>query len=196
MQDSLKDLKKDIQEVNWSRKNKQTQVGEKLKNLETQWVGLVSKNYEIEHAIIQLELGNLVKRHNNTQWHELIKTCQKEGSLKDKFNITESLKVFVKSDFWNPSVPDFWNRSVPLFISSFIFKHGDLEMFKTFIKLSKFDLNGNQPIVTRKLIPYVTVNGNFTIALYLISKLDIEFRMSLHEMCLVCFTCVTTITSR
>ena len=55
MQDSLKDLKKDIQEVNWSRKNKQTQVGEKLKNLETQWVGLVSKNYEIEQAIVQLE---------------------------------------------------------------------------------------------------------------------------------------------
>ena len=55
LQDSLKDLKKDIQEVNWSRKNKQTQVGEKLKNLETQWVGLVSKNYEIEQAIVQLE---------------------------------------------------------------------------------------------------------------------------------------------
>ena len=51
----MKDLKKDIQEVNWSRKNKQTQVGEKLKNLETQWVGLVSKNYEIEQAIVQLE---------------------------------------------------------------------------------------------------------------------------------------------
>ena len=180
LQNSLEELKKEIQVENWSRKNK-----EKQKNLETQWVGLVSKNYEIEQAIIQLELENLVKLHNNTQWHELIKTCQKEGSLKDKFNITESLKVFVKSDFWNPSVPDFWNRSVPLFISSFIFKHGDLEMFKTFIKLSKFDLNGNQPIVTRKLIPYVTVNGNFTIALYLISKLDIEFRMSLHEMCLV-----------
>merc|ERR1739848_194122 len=56
LQDKLKDLKKDIQEVNWSRKNKQTQVGEKLKNLETQWVGLVSKNYEIEQAIVQIEL--------------------------------------------------------------------------------------------------------------------------------------------
>ena len=55
LQDNLKDLKKDIQEVNWSRKNKQTQVGEKLKHLESQWVGLVSKNYEIEQAIVQLE---------------------------------------------------------------------------------------------------------------------------------------------
>ena len=55
LQDKLKDLKKDIQEVNWSRKNKQTQVGEKLKHLESQWVGLVSKNYEIEQAIVQLE---------------------------------------------------------------------------------------------------------------------------------------------
>ena len=48
-------MKKDIQEVNWTRKNKQTQVGEKLKQLETDWVGLVSKNYEIEQAIVQLE---------------------------------------------------------------------------------------------------------------------------------------------
>jgi pre-mRNA-splicing factor SPF27 len=55
IQERLKDLKKDIQEVNWSRKNKQTQVGEKLRHLESQWVGLVSKNYEIEQAVVQLE---------------------------------------------------------------------------------------------------------------------------------------------
>ena len=55
LQEKLKILKKDIQEVNWSRKNKQTQVGEKLKGLESQWVGLVSKNYEIEQVIVQLE---------------------------------------------------------------------------------------------------------------------------------------------
>ena len=55
LQERLKDMKKDIQEVNWTRKNKQTQVGEKLKQLETDWVGLVSKNYEIEQAIVQLE---------------------------------------------------------------------------------------------------------------------------------------------
>lgn len=66
-QERLKVLKKEIQEVNWSRKNKQTQVGEKLKNLESQWVGLVSKNYEIEQAIVQLEAafppGSLPKDH-------------------------------------------------------------------------------------------------------------------------------------
>ena len=55
MQDRLKILKKDIQEVNWTRKNEQTRVGEKLRQLESQWVGLVSKNYEIEQAIVQLE---------------------------------------------------------------------------------------------------------------------------------------------
>ena len=48
-------MKKDIQEVNWTRKNKQTQVGDKLRQMESQWVGLVSKNYEIEQAIVQLE---------------------------------------------------------------------------------------------------------------------------------------------
>lgn len=31
------------------------QGGEKLKKLEAMWVGLVSKNYEIEQACVQLE---------------------------------------------------------------------------------------------------------------------------------------------
>ena len=30
-------------------------MGEKLKHLQSQWVGLVLKNYEIEQAIVQLE---------------------------------------------------------------------------------------------------------------------------------------------
>lgn len=33
----------------------QMQGGEKLKKLEAMWVGLVSKNYEIEQACVQLE---------------------------------------------------------------------------------------------------------------------------------------------
>jgi pre-mRNA-splicing factor SPF27 len=33
----------------------QTQGGEKLRQLEAQWVGLVSKTYEIEQACVQLE---------------------------------------------------------------------------------------------------------------------------------------------
>lgn len=51
----LAELKKDIQEVNWQRKSRQTQAGEKLKSLEAQWVGLVSKNYDIEQACAKLE---------------------------------------------------------------------------------------------------------------------------------------------
>merc|ERR1712176_1569222 len=54
-QAQLADVKKTIQEVNWSRKNQQTQVGDRLKQLESNWVGLVSKNYEIEQAIINME---------------------------------------------------------------------------------------------------------------------------------------------
>ncbi|XP_058118682.1 pre-mRNA-splicing factor SPF27 [Anopheles ziemanni] len=51
----LAEVKKEIQDVNWSRKTKQTQGGEKLRSLEAQWVMLVSKNYEIEQACVKLE---------------------------------------------------------------------------------------------------------------------------------------------
>ncbi|CAG2255733.1 BCAS2 [Mytilus edulis] len=47
--------KKKIQEINWQRKNEQTQAGGKLKELEESWVGLVSKNYEIERACVEIE---------------------------------------------------------------------------------------------------------------------------------------------
>lgn len=54
-QKQLQTLRKQIQEVNWQRKSMQTQGGEKLRALEAQWVGLVSKNYEIEQACVHLE---------------------------------------------------------------------------------------------------------------------------------------------
>ncbi|XP_046996627.1 pre-mRNA-splicing factor SPF27 [Schistocerca americana] len=54
-QKQLQSMRKQIQEINWQRKNMQTQGGEKLRQLEAQWVGLVSKNYEIEQACAQLE---------------------------------------------------------------------------------------------------------------------------------------------
>lgn len=54
-QAALQDVKKEIQDVNWQRKTKQTQAGEKLRALEAQWVMLVSKNYEIEQACAKLE---------------------------------------------------------------------------------------------------------------------------------------------
>lgn len=55
-QKQLAALKKDIQEVNWARKNQQTAVGERLRSLESGWVGLVSKNYEIEQALVRMEV--------------------------------------------------------------------------------------------------------------------------------------------
>lgn len=60
-QKQLAELKKKIQEINWQRKNEQSQAGSKLKELENSWVGLVSKNYEIERACVELEkeLGEL-----------------------------------------------------------------------------------------------------------------------------------------
>ncbi|CAK6955048.1 pre-mRNA-splicing factor SPF27 [Scomber scombrus] len=46
---------KQIQDLNWQRKNDQLAGGAKLRELESNWVSLVSKNYEIERAIVQLE---------------------------------------------------------------------------------------------------------------------------------------------
>ncbi|ODN05343.1 Pre-mRNA-splicing factor SPF27 [Orchesella cincta] len=54
-QKQLADLKRQIQEINWQRKSSQTNAGEQLKLLESSWVGLVSKNYEIERACLHLE---------------------------------------------------------------------------------------------------------------------------------------------
>ncbi|XP_052819517.1 pre-mRNA-splicing factor SPF27-like [Mya arenaria] len=54
-QKQLAELKKKIQEINWQRKNEQSQAGGKLKDLENSWVGLVSKNYEIERACVEME---------------------------------------------------------------------------------------------------------------------------------------------
>ena len=54
-QKQLVQLRKQIQEINWQRKNEQGIAGAKLKSLEESWVGLVSKNYEIERACAELE---------------------------------------------------------------------------------------------------------------------------------------------
>ncbi|XP_034113517.1 pre-mRNA-splicing factor SPF27 [Drosophila albomicans] len=51
----LQQLKKDMQDVNWQRKQAQTQAGDKLRALEAHWVLLVSKNYEIETECVELE---------------------------------------------------------------------------------------------------------------------------------------------
>ncbi|KAF3696591.1 Pre-mRNA-splicing factor SPF27 Protein BCAS2 -like protein [Channa argus] len=54
-QKELQKFRKQIQDLNWQRKNDQLAGGAKLRELESNWVSLVSKNYEIERAIVQLE---------------------------------------------------------------------------------------------------------------------------------------------
>ncbi|XP_064459553.1 pre-mRNA-splicing factor SPF27-like [Ornithodoros turicata] len=73
MQKQLQDLRKQIQEVNWRRKTSQTEGGEKLKNLEANWVGLVSKNYEIERACVELEkeIASLEAEYDQTKKAQL-----------------------------------------------------------------------------------------------------------------------------
>lgn len=55
LQKQVQMYKKAVQEINWQRKSMQTQGGENLRSLEAEWVGLVSKNYEIEQACVYLE---------------------------------------------------------------------------------------------------------------------------------------------
>ncbi|XP_051495019.1 pre-mRNA-splicing factor SPF27 isoform X1 [Apus apus] len=54
-QKELQKLRKSIQDLNWQRKNMQLTAGAKLREMESTWVSLVSKNYEIERTIVQLE---------------------------------------------------------------------------------------------------------------------------------------------
>ncbi|EDW23961.1 GL23883 [Drosophila persimilis] len=63
----LQQLKKDIQDVNWQRKQAQTLAGERLRSLDAHWVLLVSKNYEIETECVELEkLVQAAREHIKT----------------------------------------------------------------------------------------------------------------------------------
>jgi pre-mRNA-splicing factor SPF27 len=55
-QKELQELKKEIQDVNWRRKTKQLQTGDRLNQLNNTWVQLVSCNFELESAIKLLEI--------------------------------------------------------------------------------------------------------------------------------------------
>lgn len=55
-QERVEKLKEEIKEINWNRKKIQTSAGDKLATLESRWVDLVAKNFEIERACVQLEL--------------------------------------------------------------------------------------------------------------------------------------------
>ncbi|XP_033724700.1 pre-mRNA-splicing factor SPF27-like [Pecten maximus] len=66
-QKHLQELRKKIQEINWQRKTEQSNAGKELKDLEASWVGLVSKNYEIERACVELEkeISDMEKRNRS-----------------------------------------------------------------------------------------------------------------------------------
>lgn len=76
-QSYLEEIKKDIQDINWQRKEKQTQAGDKLRMLETQWVVLVSKNYEIELVCARLEEEIAKLKKDEPQ------TIEENGSTED-----------------------------------------------------------------------------------------------------------------
>lgn len=82
-QERLQSLKKEIQDVNWERKDKQLKAGEKLKVLEAQWVHLVSKNYEIEQACAKLEEEIHRKQPKKTQ-EEVSEGVEKEAQLPEE----------------------------------------------------------------------------------------------------------------
>lgn len=89
--------RKEIQEINWERKVMQIKGGEQLKKLEAEWVGLVSKNYEIEQACVllesQVQIMEAEKARLARQWLansvEAIPTVWRE-----KFNIYSEIKNF------------------------------------------------------------------------------------------------------
>ena len=94
-----------------------------------------------DFAFIQEQLVNL---GCNPQWLELLDICQKTGTKDDFSNLIRTIDLRLKLSF----------SEVQEFPVDFICKHGDLDMFKTFIGLAKFDLEGNQPILSYKLTPY------------------------------------------
>ena len=52
---TLQQIRKNIQEINWTRKTSQERAGIQLSRLENDWATLVSKNYEIEEALLKME---------------------------------------------------------------------------------------------------------------------------------------------
>ena len=121
---------------------------------------------------------DLVTLGCNVQWFKLMKTCVKIGSANDSRNLTRAIELFIFSDF----TPE--NRfEYPV---DFVSRHGDLQMFFTCMKLAGFDIDDkfNHPIVKNKIIPYAAQHQNWPIVTYLITKMDMEFRISLFENCM------------
>lgn len=91
-QKQMQVLRKMIQEVNWQRKSMQTQGGDKLRALEAQWVGLVSKNYEIEQACVHLE-DEIQKIMMNKEAVEINDVPAEEGPDVPEKNATEAMAL-------------------------------------------------------------------------------------------------------
>lgn len=104
-QKQLQEIKKEIQDVNWSRKSKQLQTGDKLSQLQSQWVSMVSCNYEIETAVMNLEkqIESIVQMkaergdevetkngHANGQQEEAMQQDDRESSSDDEDTSDES----------------------------------------------------------------------------------------------------------
>ncbi|KAM0725924.1 Pre-mRNA-splicing factor SPF27 [Formica fusca] len=91
-QKQMQTLRKMIQEVNWQRKSMQTQGGDKLRALEAQWVGLVSKNYEIEQACVHLE-EEIQKIMMNKEAVEINDVPAEEGPDVPEKSATEAMAI-------------------------------------------------------------------------------------------------------
>lgn len=96
-QKELAELKKEIQDVNWRRKNKQLQTGDKLNQLNNQWVSLVSCNFEIESAIKQLEIQiynvTLARKQNDDQDDEKNDNHEDKKSLNGHQNNDQDVEM-------------------------------------------------------------------------------------------------------
>lgn len=88
-QEHLQNLKKNIQDINWQRKQSQTKAGEQLRLLEATWVSLVSKNYEIEQQCVELEKKILEAQLLKHTQEEAMKLAQANNG----FEINEEVQV-------------------------------------------------------------------------------------------------------
>ncbi|NXQ11716.1 SPF27 factor, partial [Peucedramus taeniatus] len=68
-QKELQKLRNNIQDLNWQRKNMQLTALAKLREMESTWFSLVSKNYEIERTIMKLEneISQIKQQHGEAK---------------------------------------------------------------------------------------------------------------------------------
>ncbi|KRZ56992.1 Pre-mRNA-splicing factor SPF27 [Trichinella nativa] len=95
----ISSLREKVQAVHFSRKRKQTEAGDKLKQLEARWVSLVTKNYEIEKICAEIAVQNVIKRKQLEEEEEQ-KQQQQTSSVMSENSLTnaadESSDVNVK----------------------------------------------------------------------------------------------------